>query len=79
MDVNICELQESLLLDPMFEAPDSHIKHIVIDRDVVLQRKAPMYFTKDQVDSVSSAVEADDHHSVVEDDKSAKQQRMTQI
>ncbi|GAB5588422.1 ATP-binding protein [Umbelopsis nana] len=70
---------ESLLLDPMFEAPDSHIKHIVIDRDVVLQRKAPMYFTKDQVASVTSAVEADDHHSVVEDDKSAKQQRMTQI
>ncbi|CAO3665665.1 unnamed protein product [Umbelopsis ramanniana] len=73
---------ESLLLDPMFEAPDSHIKHVVIDREVVLQRKPPMYFTKDQVDGVTAAVAADDAavaQNIVDDDKNVKVQRMTQI
>ncbi|KAG2176708.1 hypothetical protein INT44_007372 [Umbelopsis vinacea] len=72
---------ESLLLDPMFEAPDSHIKHVVIDREVVLQRKSPMYFTKDQVDGVTAAIAADDAavaQNIVDDDKNVKVQRMTQ-
>jgi hypothetical protein len=64
----------------MFEAPDSHIKHIVIDRDVILERKPAMYFTKEQVDSVAAAVTADDRQTVVDDEKAVKeQQRMTQI
>ncbi|CAO3687413.1 unnamed protein product [Umbelopsis vinacea] len=71
---------ESLLLDPMFEAPDSNIKHVVIDRDVILERKPAMYFTKEQVDSVAAAVAADDRQAVVDDEKAVKeQQRMTQI
>lgn len=64
----------------MFEAPDSNIKHVVIDRDVILERKPAMYFTKEQVDSVAAAVAADDRQAVVDDEKAVKeQQRMTQI
>lgn len=64
----------------MFEAPDSHFKYIVIDRDVILERKPAMYFTKEQVDSVAAAVAADDRQTVVDDEKAVKeQQRMTQI
>ncbi|KAG2181092.1 hypothetical protein INT43_008674 [Umbelopsis isabellina] len=70
---------ELLLLDPMYEAPDSHIKQVVIDRDVVLERKAPMYFTGDQANAVNAAIAADDGQVVFDDDKNVKEQRMTQI
>ncbi|CAM0136534.1 unnamed protein product [Umbelopsis sp. WA50703] len=70
---------ELLLLDPMYEAPDSHIKHVVIDRDVVLERKDPMYFTADQANAVNAAIGADDGHVIFDDDKNVKEQRMTQI
>lgn len=64
----------------MYEAPDSHIKHVVIDRDVVLERKVPMYFTSDQANAVNAAIAADDGHVVFDDgDKNVKEQRMTQI
>jgi hypothetical protein len=63
----------------MYEAPDSHIKHVVIDRDVVLERKDPMYFTADQANAVNAAIGADDGHVIFDDDKNVKEQRMTQI
>jgi hypothetical protein len=41
---------ESLLLDPFFDAPQSNIKYVLINRDAAKEDggKAPLYFTSNQ-------------------------------
>jgi ATP-dependent Clp protease ATP-binding subunit ClpX len=52
-------IMESLLLDPMFDSPGSSIRYIVIDRDVVLRKKAPMYFSRGDDGHVARAISDD--------------------
>ncbi|OZJ04790.1 hypothetical protein BZG36_01871 [Bifiguratus adelaidae] len=49
-------IMESILLEPMYDAPGSSIRYIVIDRDVVLRKKAPLYFARGQDALVEHAV-----------------------
>lgn len=53
-------LQESLLLDVMYDAPGSAIKHIVIDREVVQGKKPALCFSRGDDASVEEALVRDD-------------------
>ncbi|CAO3580691.1 unnamed protein product [Absidia cylindrospora] len=52
-------IMENVLLDPMFDTPGSHIKQVVIDRDVVDKKKPAFYFNSGQA-SLGDKVIADD-------------------
>ncbi|KIL00021.1 hypothetical protein PAXRUDRAFT_822123 [Paxillus rubicundulus Ve08.2h10] len=39
-------IMETLLLEPMYEVPGSSIRYVLIDEDVVLQKKQAMYWTR---------------------------------
>ncbi|KAG0011007.1 hypothetical protein BGZ80_001020 [Entomortierella chlamydospora] len=53
-------IMESLLLDVMYEAPGSSIKHIVIDKEVVLGKKPAICFARGAESSVTDALDRDD-------------------
>lgn len=53
-------IMESLLLDVMYEAPGSSIKHIVIDKEVALGKKPALCFARGADAAVESALSADD-------------------
>ncbi|KAG0047540.1 hypothetical protein BGZ83_007421 [Gryganskiella cystojenkinii] len=53
-------IMESLLLDVMYEAPESSIKHIVIDKEVALGNKPALCFTRGAEASVTAALDRDD-------------------
>ncbi|KAF9912093.1 hypothetical protein EC991_001039 [Linnemannia zychae] len=53
-------IMESLLLDVMYDAPGSSIKHIVIDQEVVLGKKPAICFGRGAEGSVSEALDRDD-------------------
>ncbi|KAG0028816.1 hypothetical protein BGZ81_004395 [Podila clonocystis] len=53
-------IMESLLLDVMYEAPGSAIKHIVIDREVVQGKKPALCFSRGDDASVEEALVRDD-------------------
>ncbi|KAJ1920756.1 ATP-binding protein [Mycoemilia scoparia] len=53
-------IMENLLLEPMFDAPGSSIRYIVIDSDVASFRKRPLYFSSVQESDVENAIWADD-------------------
>lgn len=52
--------QESLLLDVMYDAPGSAIKHIVIDREAVQGKKPALCFSRGDDASVEEALVRDD-------------------
>lgn len=54
-------IMESLLLDVMYEAPDSSIKHIVVDKDVALGKKPALCFARGAEVTVAEALDRDDH------------------
>lgn len=69
--------QENLLLDPMYDAPGSYIKQVVIDSKVVAKEKPPVYIGTEQKRLADQIIAEDDGTS---DDKSeGYQQQMTQI
>ncbi|KAF8925847.1 hypothetical protein BGZ47_003016 [Haplosporangium gracile] len=53
-------IMESLLLDVMYDAPGSSIKHIVIDKEVALGKKPAICFGRGAEGSVSEALDRDD-------------------
>ncbi|KAI8347721.1 P-loop containing nucleoside triphosphate hydrolase protein [Mortierella sp. GBAus27b] len=53
-------IMESLLLDVMYEAPGSSIKHIVIDKAVVLGEKPASCFARGAEGAVTEALDRDD-------------------
>ncbi|KAF9199573.1 hypothetical protein BGZ49_010284 [Haplosporangium sp. Z 27] len=53
-------IMESLLLDVMYEAPGSSIKHIVIDKEVVLGKKPALCFARGADGAVTDALDRDD-------------------
>ncbi|KAF9413660.1 hypothetical protein BGZ94_000643 [Podila epigama] len=53
-------IMESLLLDVMYDAPGSSIKHVVIDRDVVQGKKPALCFSHGEEGSVEEALVRDD-------------------
>ncbi|KAF9352553.1 hypothetical protein BGX26_009658 [Mortierella sp. AD094] len=53
-------IMESLLLDVMYEAPGSSIKHIVIDKEVVLGKKPAICFARGAEGAVTDALDRDD-------------------
>ncbi|RUS20374.1 P-loop containing nucleoside triphosphate hydrolase protein [Endogone sp. FLAS-F59071] len=53
-------IMESLLLDPMYDSPGSSIRYIVIDREVVLRRKPPIYFARGQDSLMERALREDE-------------------
>jgi len=53
-------IMESLLLDPMYDSPGSSIRYILIDREVVLRRKPPIYFARGQDALVERALREDE-------------------
>lgn len=56
----VCVTQESLLLDVMYEAPGSSIKHIVIDKEVALGKKPALCFARGADAAVEAALNVDD-------------------
>ncbi|KAL1930145.1 hypothetical protein VTP01DRAFT_1299 [Rhizomucor pusillus] len=70
-------IMENLLLDPMYDAPGSYIKQVVIDSKVVAKEKPPVYIGTEQKRLADQIIAEDDGTS---DDKSeGYQQQMTQI
>ncbi|KAI7829338.1 P-loop containing nucleoside triphosphate hydrolase protein [Gamsiella multidivaricata] len=53
-------IMESLLLDVMYEAPGSSIKHIVIDKEVTLSKKPAICFARGAENAVTEALDRDD-------------------
>ncbi|GJJ74606.1 ATP-dependent Clp protease ATP-binding subunit ClpX [Entomortierella parvispora] len=53
-------IMESLLLDVMYDAPGSSIKHIVIDQAVALGLKPALCFARGAEDAVGAALDSDD-------------------
>ncbi|KAF9111487.1 hypothetical protein BGX27_004851 [Mortierella sp. AM989] len=53
-------IMESLLLDVMYEAPGSSIKHIVIDKEVVMGKKPALCFARGAEGAVTDALDHDD-------------------
>ncbi|ORZ13847.1 P-loop containing nucleoside triphosphate hydrolase protein [Lobosporangium transversale] len=53
-------IMESMLLDMMYEAPDSSIKHIVINKEVVLGKKPALCFGRGAESTVTEALDRDD-------------------
>ncbi|KAF9963869.1 hypothetical protein BGZ65_008653 [Modicella reniformis] len=53
-------IMESLLLDVMYEAPGSSIKHIVIDKEVVEGKKPALCFARGADGAVTEALDRDD-------------------
>ncbi|KAG1145543.1 hypothetical protein G6F37_006848 [Rhizopus arrhizus] len=69
-------IMENLLLDPMYDAPESHIKQVIIDSKVVNKKKAPIYLTSEKKQLADKIISEDDGIDLTEDDT---QERMTQI
>ncbi|KAF9138059.1 hypothetical protein BGX30_009637 [Mortierella sp. GBA39] len=53
-------IMESLLLDVMYDAPGSSIKHIVIDKEVALGKKPAICFSRGAEGPVAEALDRDD-------------------
>ncbi|KAF9165849.1 hypothetical protein BGX21_008475 [Mortierella sp. AD011] len=53
-------IMESLLLDVMYEAPGSSIKHIVINKEVALGKKPAICFARGAESSVTDVLDRDD-------------------
>ncbi|KAF9435491.1 hypothetical protein BGZ76_006176 [Entomortierella beljakovae] len=53
-------IMESLLLDVMYDAPGSSIKDIVIDKDVVQEKKPALCFSRGAGDAAMSAITLDE-------------------
>ncbi|KAG0278634.1 hypothetical protein BGZ95_003538 [Linnemannia exigua] len=58
-------IMESLLLEVMYDAPGSAIKHIVINQDVVEGKREALCFSRGAEEAVSAALNADDNPSPV--------------
>lgn len=69
-------IMENILLEPMYDAPGSNIKQVVIDSKVVNKRKVPVYITSEKSTIVDKMIAEDDGVDLSEDDT---QKRMTQI
>ncbi|KAJ1664983.1 ATP-binding protein [Coemansia sp. RSA 1813] len=54
-------IMENLLLEPMFDCPGSSVKHVVIDSEVAVFKKRPLYFGKVQEADVDAAIWNDEH------------------
>ncbi|KAI9470336.1 putative ATP-dependent Clp protease [Coemansia mojavensis] len=54
-------IMENLLLEPMFDCPGSSIRYVVIDSQVAMFKKRPMYFSKIQESDVEAAIWNDEH------------------
>lgn len=52
--------QENLLLDPMYEAPGSYIRQVVIDSKVVTKQKPPIYLASEQKHLADQIIAEDD-------------------
>ncbi|KAG0217648.1 hypothetical protein BGX33_009933 [Mortierella sp. NVP41] len=53
-------IMEAILLDVMYDAPGSAIKHIVINQDVVEGKKEALCFSRGAEGAVTTALDADD-------------------
>ncbi|CAO3670136.1 unnamed protein product [Rhizopus stolonifer] len=69
-------IMESLLLDPMYDTPGSHIKQVVIDSKVVDKKKTPIYIATENSALVEKIIAEDDGIDLTEE---VAQERMTQI
>ncbi|CAO3697269.1 unnamed protein product [Rhizopus stolonifer] len=69
-------IMENILLEPMYDAPGSNIKQVIIDSKVVNKRKVPVYITSEKSTIVDKMIAEDDGVDLLEDDT---QKRMTQI
>lgn len=58
-------IMESILLDVMYDAPGSAIKHIVINQDVVDGKREALCFSRGAEEAVSAALDADDNPSSI--------------
>lgn len=54
-------IMESILLEVMYDAPGSAIKHIVINQDVVDGKREALCFSRGAEEAVSAALDADDN------------------
>ncbi|KAI6004070.1 P-loop containing nucleoside triphosphate hydrolase protein [Pisolithus albus] len=48
-------IMESLLLEPMYEAPGSSVRYVLIDEDVVLEKKPAVYWSRSEGASFRAA------------------------
>ncbi|KAF9362578.1 hypothetical protein BGX34_005877 [Mortierella sp. NVP85] len=67
-------IMESLLLDVMYEAPGSSIKHIVVDKDVVQGKKPAMCFARGADGAVTEALDRDDQTKTLSQQRQQEQQ-----
>ncbi|KAF9132690.1 hypothetical protein BGW39_011553 [Mortierella sp. 14UC] len=56
-------IMESILLEVMYDAPGSAIKHIVINQDVVEGKQEALCFSRGAEEAVTAALDADDNPS----------------
>ncbi|KAJ2552798.1 ATP-binding protein [Coemansia sp. RSA 1933] len=56
-------IMENLLLEPMFDCPGSSVKHVVVDSEVAVFKKRPLYFAKAQETDVEAAIWNDEHRN----------------
>lgn len=71
-------IMETLLLEPMYDAPSSCIKQVVIDSKVVRKEKSPVYITSEKSQLADKIIADDDNVSLPQNEDDT-QQRMTQI
>ncbi|KAF9912683.1 hypothetical protein EC991_009419 [Linnemannia zychae] len=59
-------IMESILLEVMYDAPGSAIKHIVINQDVVEGKQEALCFSRGAEEAVAAVLDADDNPSSVQ-------------
>lgn len=53
-------IMENVLLDPMYDAPESEYKYVVLTKDVINASHQPLYFRADEYDKVLKVILNDD-------------------
>jgi hypothetical protein len=53
-------MQENILLEPMYDAPGSSIRYVVVDKAAANRQRPPLYFSRGEETAVEQAVAADD-------------------
>ncbi|KAJ1905846.1 hypothetical protein IWQ60_012193, partial [Tieghemiomyces parasiticus] len=61
----------NILLDPMFDAPGSSIRYVVVTKDVATFQKPALYLSATQQSEADEAIEQDDADTSATKDKVA--------
>ncbi|KAI7860980.1 P-loop containing nucleoside triphosphate hydrolase protein [Circinella umbellata] len=68
-------IMEGLLLEPMYESPNSHIRHVVIDSKVVSKDKSAIYLTHGQEHIARKIIAEDDGIDLLKEEKKQEKEK----